>query len=628
MWAPETPRPPMAAPNPIHPHSQPPRPRVVDDLGRAVISVRQRVTEFLGGSELVFLETGNALERLRSQATELVATAAAVVEGAHPGGQEPVERLARGCRQMDQHIASSQQALEAKSQRLRAVLVALDRLGSFRLLFRRAGSALRMLGMSTEIENARRENQSTGFATVAGDVRRLGSLIESKLDGVLGEALLMKRTAEEALARVTDLRGRQDGRASAILSDASAGLESLRGLARAAAVVGAKTSAGSREIVESVGRVVVSLQAHDIARQMLEHVVEGLSEVDAELSRAPAADLPAAAAEVSGDLDLGGAVDLCRLQASQMRQARSRLEKALNQIPTNLRGMSVVVRALGEQTSRLAASPHGGSSLAEVERGVARAGAALREQLQQEAGIERAMTTVMAAIGDMLKRMRDVERIGKELKIIGLNAGVEAAKNTDGGRVMSVLARTIQELSTEVGDHTAAFATVVREIANQARSSDGDGEASAQAGAGATDQSAGEDLARELEGLLVDLRAYSGGLNQAIAALAQGGEVMTRAVDEVSQRVRGQLAATAAMASAEAELDGAQAAVAPLVSSGAGSGAGAPPRRLGVASSRYTIEAERAVHRAVLGGAAPAPAPAPAVPGTGDPELGDNVELF
>jgi len=97
---------------------------------------------------------------------------------------------------------------------------------------------------------------------------------------------------------------------------------------------------------------------------------------------------------------------------------------------------------------------------------------------------------------------------------------------------------------------------------------------------------------------------------------------MTGAVEEVTRRIRGQQDATAAMVSAETELDAAQAAAAPLV----GARAGAAARRLGVSSARYTIEAERAIHRAVVGGAAPAPVPAR--PGTGDPELGDNVELF
>jgi hypothetical protein len=46
------------------------------------------------------------------------------------------------------------------------------------------------------------------------------------------------------------------------------------------------------------------------------------------------------------------------------------------------------------------------------------------------------------------------------------------------------------------------------------------------------------------------------------------------------------------------------------------------------ASNRYTIQAERDVHRRVLGGAAPATGDGGGGGNGGDSGLGDNVELF
>ena len=186
-----------------------PYPRRLDSsssqLARAVSSARERVAGFLAGSESVFLDTGEALEQLRSQALSLVGLASKVVDGARPRDSDPVDGLEQGCRRIDLHLAASRRSLDAQSERLRGVLAAIDRLGTFRHLFRRAASALRMLGMSTSIENARAGMESTGFGTVASDVRRLGGLVETKLDSVLDEALTMKRTAGDALVRVADL---------------------------------------------------------------------------------------------------------------------------------------------------------------------------------------------------------------------------------------------------------------------------------------------------------------------------------------------------------------------------------------------------------------------------------------
>ena len=559
-------------------------------LGEAVTSVRGQVQAFLAGSEPIFLETGLALETLRNQAVSLLATSAAVVEAGRAGDDDPVERLIQGCRQMDLHLAASRRSLEQKAQKLRAILAAIDRLNAFRQIFRRAASALRMLGMSTSIENARAGMASTGFATVAADVRRLGGLVETRFDGVLDESLTMKRTAEAALVRVNELTGRQGQRASAMLEDATSSLESLRELARSASAVGERASAASSGVVESVNSVVASLQVHDITRQMMEHSLEELVTIDADLARGAARGAPLAAVN---PVELA---DLCRLQSSQLQDARSRLEGALQAIPTSLRVMSAAARELADQTNRLGERPQGGSLLTAIEAGVAHATSALREQLRQEAEIERAMDQVMATITEMLKRLRDVERIGKDLKIIGLNAGIEADKTTQGARVLTVLARAIQELSTEVSDQTAAFAGMVHRIATEAASTseaagaESDPEtamaaATGQRGEGGVD---GQRIAAELESQVADLRAYDGRLGDAIRVLASVGGLLGRGVEDISARIQQQAQEVTALAAAEARLESASLAVLDLGRGGAG--AGARTHRLQPASARYTTE--------------------------------------
>ncbi len=590
------------------------------ELAHAVSSTQERVAGFLAGSETVFLETGDSLERLRNQALSLVQIASTVVEGARPRDSDPVDALAQGCRRIDLHLAASRRSLEAKSQRLRGVLAAIDRLGTFRHLFRRAASALRMLGMSTSIENARAGMESTGFGTVATDVRRLGGLVETKLDGVLDEALAMKRTAGDALVRVADLTRRQGERASSMLADAAAGLASLRALAQAAAAVGATTSDASNRVVGSVNSVVMSLQVHDITRQMMEHLLDGLKEIDGDLAPLARSAAPDQAAD---GLDAGEMVELCRLQGSQLQQARSKLEQALRAMPASLKAMSATVNDLAEQTRRLAEREQGGSRLDGVERAVAHAVSALREQLRQETEIEAAMAQVMTTIGEMLRRLRDVERIGHDLKIIGLNAGVEAAKTTQGGRVLSVLARAIQELSMEVGDQTAAFAGVVHEIAAEASADRGPAAASGAPTDAADD---GEQTARELEGLLVNLRDYSVELDEAIGSLVDAGGALSSGVEEISMRIERQEQDLTTLSAAESEL---RRATAVLEARGVTGMGGRMTERLARASARYTVESERALHRLMTatGGAMSSLGRVPTATAAGQ-DFGDNVELF
>ena len=333
--------------------------------------------------------------------------------------------------------------------------------------------------------------------------------------------------------------------------------------------------------------------------------------------------------EAADRLDAGEMVELSRLQSSQLQQARSKLEQALRAMPANLKAMAATVNELAGHTARLDERSSGVSLLEGVETGVAHAVSVLREQLAQETEIEGAMTQVMTTIAEMLRRLRDVERIGHDLKIIGLNAGVEAAKTTQGGRVLSVLARAIQELSTEVGDQTAAFAGVVHQIAGEASPAHG-GAASAES---TTDGANGESIARELEGLLATLRAYSGALEATIGSLVDAGGALSRGVEEISMRIERQERDLTMLESAEGELRTATAALGARGVTGTG---GRTTERLARASARYTVESERAIHRSMTAGGGVAPAiggagrvtgGAPVVPSSGQ-DFGDNVELF
>ena len=281
-------------------------------------------------------------------------------------------------------------------------------------------------------------------------------------------------------------------------------------------------------------------------------------------------------------------VELCRLQSSQLQQARSKLEQALRAMPASLKAMSATVSNLAGQTARLAERSSGVSLLEGVETGVANAVSVLREQLAQETEIEGAMAQVMTTIAEMLNRLRDVERIGHDLaKIIGLNAGVEAAKTTQGGRVLSVLARAIQELSTEVGDQTAAFAGVVHQIAGEASPAHG-GAAIVESTADGMD---GESIAQELEGLLANLRAYSGELEATIGSLVGAGDALSRGVEEISMRIERQERDLTMLESAEGDLRKATAALGARGVTGTG---GRMTERLARASARYTVESRSA----------------------------------
>jgi hypothetical protein len=79
----------------------------------------------------------------------------------------------------------------------------------------------------------------------------------------------------------------------------------------------------------------------------------------------------------------------------------AKLDQGLRSIPANLQARSAAAGELADQTCRLGEQPQGGSLLQGVERGVAQALSTLREQLAQEAEIERAMDRVLVTITEI-----------------------------------------------------------------------------------------------------------------------------------------------------------------------------------------------------------------------------------
>jgi hypothetical protein len=127
-------------------------------------------------------------------------------------------------------------------------------------------------------------------------------------------------------------------------------------------------------------------------------------------------------------------------------------------------------------------------------------------------------------------------------------------------------------------------------------------------------------VAEELGGLVKRLGTHHDALHAGVAALHQGGEALRREVEALAGRLDEQAGGAKAVRRLEEELE--------RVGQEAARRAGAAgvdhaPVRSASASSRYTMRAEREIHRQVVQGGEAA---ADAAPAGG--ELGENVELF
>jgi hypothetical protein len=593
-----------------------------DELGTApagsgapppVSAAADQLRGFVDHSEVVFLEAGERLARLEKQALDLVQVAAGAANLSKGGEGDPAERLAAELARLDDHLRSARElaatgaeGLTRMRERGEAIVLAQDE-------FESTVRMLRMVGMNTRIETARAWIEAAGMETVAADVRRLVDVVEAKYGAVVEEARALRDVVAQAQDAADGFLRREGGASSEILRDAQEALASLRALAAAGGAVAAKATPSATEVTRHVGEILVSLQAHDASRQIIEHVIAELRTL-------------AGAGEAAG-LD-AGAADACRVSAAQLQGARERLRDALGTIGRSLRAIAGLVGDVAPEAGAKPGDAAGAGSQAErVERAVADAVRALGEYLSREHDAAAAMAAAAARAQRMGAHVKEIEKIGLAVRIIALNARVETERIGDSGRALAVVAEWMQSCAVDVVRCTSVVTRALHDI----------GEVSARLGAGedeARRRAEGETISAALQQLAGRVTRYHDDLRTGVAALHQGSRGLRGEVNEVAHRLSDQLAALGAIHRVELEL-GAAASAAPRLDE-AGGEAGAA---LAAAAARYTMHAEREVHARVVGGAdgpAPAEAPAPggpaAEPRAEEPkagaDLGANVELF
>jgi hypothetical protein len=577
----------------------------VPQLHEQLAAVSTQLGAYLADSEEVFLDAGERLSGLQARAQRLVEAAGrSAALAAHTEAADPVASLEAGLDDLRRCLAESRRVLGASTRGLVGVLRGIDELTGFRPEFQRAGVTLWTLAISTRIENARGEGGG-GFETVVADVRRLGAQIEPKFEAVLSRVQVLRGTAAGALSRAQMFLDREAGKLVEHVDATSASVAALRATRSSADGVGRRAAITTDVVAGEVTGILTTLQMHDIARQMIEHV----------------------RAELDGLADGAGPAEvaaLATLEASQLGRARETLTSALGDIAARLGRISSAGRALGAEAERMAELREGTSLFDRVDEGIARSAEALREQLSRERFTTSAICRVSASMIEVATFAREIEVIGSEVKLIALNAQVQAEKAGDTGRALAVLARAVRELSVDVEQQTSKVAAVMARISDEA------GRLGAEQALEASQAAASEHIVADTSALLESLHRQHRGLLDGIESAARDGADLEAEVGAISRA----LAEDGERAEGLRELEDALVAVGEAARALAGpADAAALAGRLHAATERYTMEHERAVHRSVAQGASAADRAAPQAPkATPSPAasqgLGDNVELF
>lgn len=443
------------------------------------------------------------------------------------------------------------------------------------------------------------------FAALSGEIPQFEAHVRDAFAQHADELGATRRNIEVTIAR---LREQEAIRAAEIATRRESIGDTLAALEREVADIrerDGRLHALLAQIDQRAGAVVVSLQYQDITRQKMEHVRQALREMVERAKSASGSRQP---------LDYQFVFNASRLEAGQAEAIREELQHAVATIASGARDiLDGLQRIEADSWSRAELI---GAAEAEKAR-VARLASTLRDAglLLTEAsnGANEAIALVRSFGGVATSVATTAREMAEGMRMIALNAQVQAAQAGEQGAGLLILAERTYLISEEIKRVTRSIGDEFAEAARQLGGI----------------VSTGESLMAQTDQQRSELGAAS---QRAANGLDQHREQAVALFKEISESLEAIEQRSAAM-SREAEFDDAfcaplerlhvelraiAAEMEPLAS--ARSGATESPASLEVMQERYTMESERKVHAAALGGTSTAPSAA-AVPV-------DNVELF
>ena len=544
-----------------------------------------------------------------------------------------------------------------RSQALRRVMEALAAIDHLVAGFNNIMRALNVLCVTVKIENARFGESDTGFGTLAEDIKKLSIDIESKFNSILVEVKGLQAAIRRTLSLTVSAEKKHRGQGRAILDRMMQNLESLDEKHRRSSISANHLASSYEDVSRKIGAIVTSIQFHDIARQRFEHVreaIEGLfpllARFDGQEAASPALRDEPSLASSGGDGPCGGKDDsfgavievanVCQVQTRQLQGAETQIVRATRTILDSLRETSEAVLAISRDTRGLAGSADddGQSFLSEVEEGLSAIADILSEYTDINRGLSESMRSVAGTVLQLSAHVKEIERIGTQIRLIALNAIVKAAHIGEEGAALEVLAEAVHRLSIDTCENTSSIIESFNTMASVAEELATESERCSEEGDEANDRTA-----EELSGLISSLRGVDESIVDTLRRIDAAGkdaseaigktidgvsihETVTKVVDAVVSELNSIIEECKAIVPQESWETGRMAALETLEAS-------------------YTMEYERLAHQSALeseegsseddvalfaedeGGGAPGS------DGKSDPEdlgedLGDNVELF
>lgn len=273
-----------------------------------------------------------------------------------------------------------------------------------------------------------------------------------------------------ALAAQRDFEGRYGHALSALAGNLDQTLAEVAQRQQRSVALTADAALHSGKIAMAAGGAIIALQSGDSIRQRLEHAIKALRLLGSVAAgQGPAAEFDA---EERG----AAALVLRRLQAAQLDESALALSQDAEAIEATLAllagdtaGLLDLVRSLYQGDGGKSGGEKSGSFLAELEAELAQAADLLAKCDRARSGVDRvtdALSTVLETCQETVAALADTV---SSIVLIGMNAGLRAARIGTGGRSLVVIAQELKFAADQVASDAAALTPTFAQMQQASR---------------------------------------------------------------------------------------------------------------------------------------------------------------
>lgn len=491
-----------------------------------------------GTTEDEFLQIGSEVQNFYQRSSDITQMANRLVLLVSGDNAESLTaRLHQMMADMESYLAEARTRSGYSCNTLKKVQDLLEKLTEPLEGFHKMNKALRMLSISTKIESARLGELGSGFVNLAMDVEKLSHQVNEKSAAIMSHRTLLAAMIASNLTAVRSSETVQNATVASSLKSTLSSLQELLSVNDRCTQFGAMVSNVSTEVTDNISEVVASMQMHDMTRQQVEHVVEALERLSADLLGSKIA-----AVDEAGRLRLVvESGDVCELQEAQLRFSSTEIYSAVLTIVDNLRDVARKQSLMAHETRNVAgvADSSGTSFVDVMSHGMTAITAALASCARADRDMTETMKKVAQTIGEIAIFVADIEAIGSEIDLIALNAQIKAVHTGTEGAALGVLAEAIKLLSDDAVRQTDSVAATLKNI-NAATDY-----LSLDAGAqvenlGSRITSMQEEVSRILQALVdmkSELFSILSSLSDGVASLTYDVEMATSGID-VHERIK------------------------------------------------------------------------------------------